>query len=85
VARVFDPGSAFARPREIIDLVARNEGPYLSRYATFQFGVPDANDNTHFVILYEMAGRRHTMDGWLTDDDRVILEERKPELASLTP
>jgi hypothetical protein len=32
-----------------------------------------------------MAGRRHTMDGWLTDDDRVILEERKPELASLTP
>ena len=84
VSRVFVPASAFSSPREIIDWVGWNEAPVMPN-ATFFAGQPDPEDSSHFVIRYAMAGKEHVMDGWLTDDDKVLLEHRGPPVALVTP
>jgi hypothetical protein len=82
-ARVFVPATTFARPKEL---------PLGTEYmeavppgAVIHLGQPDLNDRSHFTIQYKSALENVVVDGWLTDDDRVILEERKPELALVTP
>jgi hypothetical protein len=40
-------------------------------------GQLDPEDASHFTIDYEARGRRHTIDGWLRDDETVLLEERR--------
>ena len=39
-------------------------------------GQPDPSDPSHFVIEIESGGRRHTVDGWLQDDDTPLLQLR---------
>jgi hypothetical protein len=37
---------------------------------------PDARDASHFTIAYERNGERGTIDGWLTNDDKIRLHVR---------
>jgi hypothetical protein len=39
-------------------------------------GQPDASDPTHFTIGYAVNGKTGTIDGWLTNVDRVNLQVR---------
>jgi len=39
-------------------------------------GQPDANDQSHFTIRYQMWGQEDVLDGWLGDDDEVRLVPR---------
>lgn len=82
VARLFMPGSLFSRVREI----APGHGPRPVEFATVIYsGTPDPRDPSHFVIKYMSGQQTRVIDGWLTDDDRVLLEERRPAVACITP
>ena len=85
IRRVIVPASFLSKPREIIDLVAIHDGPYLPSNTTFFASQPDLHDPSHLVIEYEVDRQRHVMDGWLTDDDKVLLEHRAPPVALVTP
>jgi hypothetical protein len=39
-------------------------------------GQIDPADSSHFAIVYELNGKRGSIDGWLKSDDSVILEVR---------
>jgi hypothetical protein len=41
-------------------------------------GQPDPADSSHFTIDYEADRVRGTIDGWLQDDDTIILKPRAP-------
>jgi hypothetical protein len=42
-------------------------------------GQADPADASHFTIEYDKPDGRHLIDGWLTENDQVLLEERKME------
>jgi hypothetical protein len=82
VTRVFVPASLFARGRE----VASSAGGRLVDFDDVLYsGTPDPYDASHFVINYVAGEKTRVIDGWLTNDDRVLLEERQPPVACLTP
>jgi hypothetical protein len=39
-------------------------------------GQPDPNDPSHFTIEYEVDDHPRILDGWLRDDDTVVIESR---------
>jgi hypothetical protein len=39
-------------------------------------GQPDPTDPTHFTFVYDMDGKRYTVDGWVNNSDQVVLSER---------
>ena len=57
----FDGPSTFAFPL-----------PSMRIYA----GQPDPKDASHFTIRYQMMSRQDFIDGWLKDDDSVVLHLR---------
>lgn len=76
---VVGAGSAFARPSEITRdlqlLIQRSTRPGdVCWYA----GQPDAADASHFTIKGTLNGKAILVDGWLGNDDRVVLELRNP-------
>jgi hypothetical protein len=82
VAHVFAPGSLFSRATEI----SFTGGVHPVEFAAVIYvGLPDPQDTSHFVIRYDLGKQSRVIDGWLTDDDRVLLEERHPSVACLTP
>lgn len=44
----------------------------------FFAGQPDPTDPSHFTIDYEDPTGRHTLDGWLQNDDTILLQPRHP-------
>jgi hypothetical protein len=40
-------------------------------------GQPDARDPSHFTITMKTGAKMSLLDGWLRDDDSVVIEERK--------
>ena len=46
--------------------------PETSLRVRYFAGQPDARDESHFTIRYEMAGGRGTIDGWLQPDGRGV-------------
>lgn len=42
-------------------------------------GQPDPDDPTHFTIALEVNGAREVLDGWLQDDETVLLKPRDRE------
>lgn len=48
----------------------------LPDYPRLYVGQPDPADDSHFTIKYEYIDRGGTIDGWLKDDDTVVLEPR---------
>jgi len=48
-------------------------------------GVADPEDESHFTIEYEIAGRHGIIDGWLANDDHVALEPREHPVTAPAP
>jgi hypothetical protein len=77
-ARLFELGSAGTRP------VEKHQIQFPESHAGFVFregivvyaGQPDPADTSHFTIRAEVDGTGQLIDGWLTNDDRVLLERR---------
>jgi hypothetical protein len=44
-------------------------------------GQPDPTDDSHFTIKYEYSDRSGILDGWLKDDDSIVIEPRNEEPA----
>lgn len=75
IANVFSAGNLLSRPK----LIQQN------KLSPFDYGVssdrifagqPDEHDSSHFTIEHEINGQRKIIDGWLRDDDTVVLEKR---------
>jgi hypothetical protein len=45
-------------------------------------GQPDPADPSHFTLQYHYANRRGIIDGWLNEDDTILLEPRGPLLSN---
>ena len=48
-------------------------------------GEPDAEDSSHFVMKYEAGAKSGLIDGWLRDDETVVLELRDDAAATTRP
>jgi hypothetical protein len=85
VVRVIEPGSFRRPPREVAGAAMIAIG--TARHFPIYPGRPDPQDPTHFTIDYESFDGRRTLDGWLTNDDAVLLELRAPTdvAATTTP
>jgi hypothetical protein len=55
-------------------------GAHLRVYA----GQADAFDASHFTFDYELNGHRSTVDGWLGNDDTILLAVRQPNTRPAT-
>lgn len=79
-ARVFSLGGLYRPPRELTAAtIAPNAVPLNrpdAKIVRVFVGTPDPSDPSHFTIDYELDGQRHTLDGWLRDDDTVVIESR---------
>jgi len=74
--RCLDGGATFRLPQQSFEgvssiLLASGDGPL-----TIRSGRPDPDDATHFTVQYTIGKTSGTIDGWLKDDDRVLLEPR---------
>ena len=47
-----------------------------SRFTIFP-GQPDPSDASHFTIDYDLNGQRHTLDGYINEQDVLTIEKRK--------
>jgi hypothetical protein len=73
--RVLQPASLGRTPREIWS----NQQPLLNYDAgpcTLYAGQPDPSDESHFTFDVDANGRRQTFDGWLRENDTLIIEPR---------
>jgi hypothetical protein len=73
-ARVLRPGTLRSKPALLSDTMPwdiHNHG--MERIMT---GRPDPADLSHFTIEYHYLGQAFTLDGWLRDDDAVVIEPR---------
>jgi len=76
--RVYTPASAWLAPRQIAaasgraPLLPTNGGDALQLFA----GQFDPQDPSHFTVNYAIDGKPGIIDGWLKDDDTIVLEPR---------
>jgi hypothetical protein len=72
---VIKPGSLWSNPKAgpsyTVPLAIAADAIYA--------GQIDSNDSTHFMIRVLTTQTERIIDGWLLDDDRVVLEARRPE------
>jgi hypothetical protein len=76
---VIVPGGVLSSPQ------LRFNGSWLAPFSTMKFsdvhlhaGQVDPADPAHFTIAFEYANGSGTIDGWLRDDDSVLMELREP-------
>jgi hypothetical protein len=89
---VFIPAGAFSPPVCIFDKrlangMSRFPGPTLDgaeKLVVFA-GQPDAVDASHFTIRALEDGSETILDGWLKDDDSIILEARRQPASMPAP
>jgi hypothetical protein len=75
--RIVEPGSLMHLPHDKVSADAVRQLPLIRvADAVFCMGQPDSNDASHFTIRVIRGDRNEVIDGWLTDDDRVLLEPR---------
>jgi hypothetical protein len=73
------PATLFSGARSVgVKFHAMPRGPSypLPDYPRLYAGQIDPADESHFTIKYEYSDRSGTIDGWLKDDDTVVLEPR---------
>lgn len=78
-AHVIRPVGLSARPAAVtqnIELTSDLLSLYFARRLRFFAGQPDPDNAAHFTIAVEAEGAAVTIDGYLTDDDRVVLRVR---------
>jgi hypothetical protein len=87
-AYVFSRGTAISRPR----LCGEHYGSFgrgsdiLYDADVIYAGQPDASDASHFTLRLVIAGDERVLDGWLRDNDEVVIEPRTtPPPASNQP
>ena len=74
--RVFRHGGITAPPAEVWSWAGE---PYKCAPDTRIYaGQPDAADASHFTMRAVDHGRAFTLDGWLRDDETVVVEQRRP-------
>jgi hypothetical protein len=80
--RVVRPGSLLRDP---IESVALRINATLVRPAdAVHAGQPDPNDPSHFTIRIASGSEEQILDGWLRDDDQVVIERRAATTAPVT-
>ena len=80
--RVFERGNLTKDPKE---LLSANSGAWLPNFTQFlsiYAGQPDPLDESHFWFDIMTENQRITYDGWLRNDDTVVIE---PRPATSTP
>jgi hypothetical protein len=82
--RVFVPGAVTRGPAEVT-LGSSDTLLNYSTDATLDFGQKDAGDSSHFTIRFVADRQERTIDGWLRDDDSLILELRRPPASMPAP
>jgi hypothetical protein len=65
------------RGRDLPD-AKRDRDRHLKTPLRIFFGQPDHKDASHFTINYEVGAEPGVIDGWLRDDDAVILQAHGP-------
>jgi hypothetical protein len=73
--RVIQPGNILQAPADHSIRRERRAYAYRSEFVILA-GQPDPDDPTHFTIECFIDGERTIIDGWLQDDDTVLLERR---------
>jgi hypothetical protein len=73
--RVFIPGTLLRSPAEA--KAASNRCLIEMPSATLFSAVPDPADPTHFTFKAQLNSLQITYDGWLGNDDRVVIGPRK--------
>jgi hypothetical protein len=76
---VFEPSGLVSGPRNVPTRATGNGTQVFVMAAdayTIYAGQPDHADESHFTIDFAFNGVRHTLDGWLKDDDSVQIERR---------
>jgi hypothetical protein len=81
---ILKPPSLWHRPERVWPAGSRRyfsglplELSYWDQPIKVYAGQPDLNDESHFTVRFESAGRPGIIDGWLQDDDSVKLEVRE--------
>ncbi|MGE5609027.1 MAG: hypothetical protein ACM359_07220 [Bacillota bacterium] len=72
----------------VLDLVGRRQDllrPPYGKEIKCLFGQPDPADASHFTIDILIDGQTHIIDGWLRDDDTVMLKVRSPAATQFSP
>lgn len=76
-SRVFRPGSLFDKPTELTALMMvgffSRDGKDIPP-ATVYLGVTDPKNPSHFTFDVSSPAGRSTINGWLGDDDTLLLE-----------
>jgi hypothetical protein len=87
--RAIVPGSAFALPRPVVRSIPQ-EGLQLGKMrplnpTSIYPGQADPDDASHFTIRLVHGETTTIVDGWLRNDDAVLLQPRKPTWPSSLP
>ena len=82
-ASVLEQTSPLATPRlvsspQLVMLPALLE--LENKHLLWHAGQPDPADASHFTIGYEINRKPYLVDGWLRDDDTIVLTERRLSL-----
>jgi hypothetical protein len=76
-ARVYDWPWAMAMPKVRTVWSGGMELPHREGVLRVLPGQIDPADPSHFTIPYTVDGQAGTIDGWLKDDDKILLEPRR--------
>ncbi|WP_428938679.1 hypothetical protein [Fontivita pretiosa] len=88
ICRVIVPGNLIRSPRFASDEIsATTSGQFVWRIfmvdlrpeSQVLFGLRDPGDPTHLTIQYTHEGKQYFIDGWLRNNDRVLLEQRSEQ------
>jgi hypothetical protein len=83
--RTVRPGTLLARPVLLWETTSLTSvGDPVGDAERIITGRADPSDDSHFTFEIESMGERDTIDGWLRDDDSVVLEFRQ-RASSVTP
>jgi hypothetical protein len=76
-ANVFGPAIGMAPAQRKSAVVRVLNFPFDADEMRIYAGQPDPADASHFTMRYEIGNRHGLIDGWLRDDDTVVIEPRE--------
>jgi hypothetical protein len=84
-ASVFGPAIGVAPARRKSAVVRVLNMPTDADELRIYMGQPDPADASHFTMRYEIGNQHGLIDGWLRDDDTVVIELREESLTPPSP
>ena len=82
--RTVRPGNAVTKPELLAQATVHRHVNPFSEGVRIWTGQADPHDPSHFTFEFQVGDRRGTFDGWLQDDDTVLIQVRHP-LQRVTP